>query len=288
MIPGVCQRRIGASSVKIYLSSDMEGTAGVVDWSQCMPGEREYEHYRGLLQDEVNAAIEGALSAGATEFLVNDSHSTMQNLLPDQLHWRASYLSGRHKPMYMMQGLDESFDAVFFISYHGSMGGEPSTLSHTYNPRAIAEVRLNNMVAGESGINALVAQAYGVPVVLITGDATTAAEAAPFCPGLETVVVKESISRFAASSLHPDEACERIHEGARRSLQRLDGLSPPAIELPATLAIRWRNADLAELVSWLPGVERLDATTVRMVGDDPLALFREFVLAVLLTRSIAE
>ncbi len=107
--------------MKVYLSSDMEGTAGVVDWTQCIGPSAEYEHYRRLLQDEVNAAIEGALSAGATEFLVNDSHSTMQNLRPDQLLGRARYLSGKHKPMYMMEGLDDSFDAIFFISYHGSM-----------------------------------------------------------------------------------------------------------------------------------------------------------------------
>jgi D-amino peptidase len=105
--------------MKIFISSDMEGTAGVVDWSQCMPGEREYEYYRRLLQAEVNAAIDGAQLAGATSFLVNDSHSSMQNLLPDQLHGRAAYLSGRHKPLYMMQGLDASFDGCFFVSYHG-------------------------------------------------------------------------------------------------------------------------------------------------------------------------
>jgi D-amino peptidase len=92
--------------VKVFISSDMEGTAGVVDWSQCLPGHSEYEHYRALLQGEVNAAIDGAQRAGADEFLVNDSHSTMQNLRPDTLAGAARYLSGRHKPMYMMQGLD--------------------------------------------------------------------------------------------------------------------------------------------------------------------------------------
>ena len=175
--------------MKVYLSSDMEGTAGVVDWTQCIGPSAEYEHYRRLLQDEVNAAIEGALSAGATEFLVNDSHSTMQNLRPDQLLGRARYLSGKHKPMYMMEGLDDSFDAIFFISYHGSMASEASTLSHTYNPRAIAKVRLNGAEVGESGINALVALGHGVPIVLITGDDTTAEEARVVCPDISAVVV---------------------------------------------------------------------------------------------------
>jgi D-aminopeptidase len=105
--------------VKIYLSSDMEGTAGVVDWTQCIGPGAEYEYYRRLLQDEVNAAIAGAAAAGATSFLVNDSHSSMQNLRPDALLGGARYLSGRHKPMYMMQGLDASFDAVFLSATTG-------------------------------------------------------------------------------------------------------------------------------------------------------------------------
>ena len=170
--------------MKIFVSCDMEGTAGVVDWEQCRPGGHDYEYYRGLLQGEVNAAIEGALAGGATAFLVNDSHGRMANLLPDELAGRARYLSGRHKPMYMMQGLDASFDGVFFVSYHGSMSGSAAALSHTYNPLAVSEVRLNGLIAGESGINALVALGHGVPVLLVTGDTTTAAELEPFCPGV--------------------------------------------------------------------------------------------------------
>jgi D-amino peptidase len=274
--------------MKVFVSTDMEGTAGVVDWAQCLPGEPEYDVYRRLLLAEVNAAIDGALDAGATEFLVNDSHSSMRNLFPDQLHGRASYLSGRHKPMYMMQGLDESFDAAFFVSYHGSMGASEATLSHTYNPSAIAEVRLNGVVAGESGINGLVALAYGVPVVLITGDATTAREAEPFFPEIQAVVVKESHTRFSATSLHPEVACERIRAGAARAVERLGSYPLPAVTLPATLGLRFRNADLAEVATWLGGVRRVDDTSVEITDDDPLRLFRTFVTAVLLTRSVPE
>ena len=244
--------------MKVFISSDMEGTAGVVDWSQCLPGEAEYEHYRRLLQAEVNAAIDGAADAGAREILVNDSHSSMHNLLPEQLHARASYLSGRHKPLYMMQGLDASFDAAFFVSYHGSMGGPRSTLSHTYNPRAIAEVRLNGTPAGEAGINALVAQAYGVPVVLITGDRTTADEARPSCPGIEAVVVKESVSRFAASSLHPEVACERIRPALDVPLTG----STPSGRRRSTYRRRWRCGSATP--TWLrcqPGCAASRAST---------------------------
>jgi D-amino peptidase len=262
----------------------------VVDWSQCRQGQSEYEYYRLLLQEEVNAAIKGAMAGGATGFLVNDSHSTMANLRPDALAGRARYLSGRHKPLYMMQGLDASFDGVFFVSYHGSMSSTPATLSHTYNPAAISVVRLNGVVAGESGINALVALGHGVPVLLITGDETTATELEPFSPGAIGAVVKSSVSRFAADSLHPEEAREVIHDAARRAVEALPAAALPAIELPATLTVRMRIPDLAEMATWISGVESdpADPVTVRITDDDPIRLYRTFVTVVLLTRGIAE
>ncbi|MFF7635025.1 M55 family metallopeptidase [Kitasatospora sp. NPDC008050] len=274
--------------MRIFISSDMEGTAGVVDWEQCRPSGADYGYYRELLQGEVNAAIDGAIAGGAREFLVNDSHGAMANLRPDALAGRARYLSGRHKPLYMMQGLDASYDAVFLVSYHGSMAGESSTLSHTYNPRAIAEVRLNGVPAGESGINALVALGYGVPVVLITGDEVTAREIRPFCPGARAAVVKSSVSRFAAESLHPEEARELIRTAAREAVAGLPGPAAPAITLPATLTIRFRNADLAEQATWISGTERLDELTVTLTDEDPLRLYRAFVAVVVLTRGLAE
>jgi D-amino peptidase len=275
------------ADMKVFISSDMEGTAGVVDWGQCLLGEPEYDYYRGLLQAEVNAAIEGALAAGADEFLVNDSHSKMQNLRPDALAGSARYLSGRHKPLYMMQGLDASFAAVFFVSYHGSMSTS-SPLSHTYNPRAIAEVRLNGTVVGESGINALVALGHDVPVVLVTGDNVTAAEAVLICPGIRTAVVKSAVSRFAADSMHPHAARDLIRAEAEAAVHGIGDARLPQIELPATLAVTFRNADLAELATWLTGVRRTGPTTVSISDDDPIRLFRSFINTVLLTRDIAE
>src|ERR1022692_813193 len=150
--------------MKIFLSSDMEGTAGVVDWEQCVGDGPQAAAGRRLLLDEVNAAIEGAIDGGACEIVVNDSHSTMRNLPPDAIAGQASYISGSHKPLYMMQGLDASFDAVLFVSYHGSVGASAG-LSHTYNPRAVVEARINDVVTGEAGINALVAAHHGVSCV---------------------------------------------------------------------------------------------------------------------------
>jgi D-amino peptidase len=274
--------------VKVFLSTDMEGTAGVVDWGQVRGPAQEYEYYRAQLQAEVNAAIDGAVAAGATEFLVNDSHSTMQNLRPDELHGRASYLSGRHKPMYMMEGLDDSYDAAFFISYHGSAGSTGSVLHHTYNPRAIAEVRLNGTIAGEAGVNALVALAYGVPVVLISGDRVTIDEAQPFCPDIESVVVKESVSHNAALSVHPETARKLIRQGAQRAVARLTDFQRPSITLPAELTVRFHSRAFADLSCALRGVERHDEKVVAIRNDDPLELFRTFIAAVFLGRGVSE
>jgi len=274
--------------VKIFISSDMEGTAGVVDWDQCMSTGLQYPYYTDLLTAEINAAIEGAMQAGATEFLVNDAHSKMANLKPDALAGRASYLSGRYKPMYMMQGLDRSFDAIFLVSYHGSMGSEGSTLSHTYFPLAFAEVTINGIVAGEAGINALVASAYGVPIVLVTGDETTAEETRRFCPAIKAAVVKKSITRFAAESLHPSVAQDLIREQAGLALDELSTAGAPEIERPVTLAISFRTSDYCELASRVAGVDRTGPLAATIVGEDPLEIYQRFITVVLLCRGLVE
>jgi D-amino peptidase len=274
--------------VKVFLSSDIEGTAGIVDWQQVVGPGTEYELGRRLLLNEVNAAIDGALDGGAKAVVVNDSHWTMQNLPPGELHGRSQYISGKHKPLYMMEGLDGSFDAVFLVSYHGSIGSEIAVLSHTYNPQAVYEVLLNGVPVGESALNALVALHHGVPVALVTGDRQTAVETERFMPGIEAVVVKESIGRFAARSLHPDVACELIREGARRAIERVPTLQPPAIELPARLDITLKTADLAEQAAWIRGIERTATRQVTIEDDEPLRLYRTFVTMVALTRALAE
>jgi D-amino peptidase len=270
--------------VKVFISFDMEGVAGIVDWSQCRPPGTPYEEGRRLLLGEVNAAIDGAMAAGATAISCNDSHGTMNNLDPAALHGRATYVSGRHKPMYMMQGLDSSADVVFMVGYHGSISGESSVLSHTYNPSVVSHVELNGVRVGESGINALVALAYGVPVGLISGDRQTAAEADPFLPDAERVVVKESFSRLGASNLHPETARAAIADGARRAVERAAGLQPPAVALPATLEVHMQTADMAEVASWVRGAERTGLRTVNITGDEPLAMFRSFVAVTYITR----
>jgi D-amino peptidase len=275
--------------VKVFISCDMEGVAGVVDWAQCRGPGPEYEIGRHLLLEEVNAAIEGAVAAGATEVLVNDSHGLMANLAPSDLAAEAGYLSGRHKPFYMMEGLDPSYKAVLMVGYHGSMGSA-GILSHSYNPTAVAEVKVGGTVSGEAGINALVAAAHRVPVALITGDQVTAAEATPFLPGVEAAVVKHSVTRFSARSLHPAAARRSIREAAERAVARVSAgsLGPPPAPSPARLDVTWLTADMADMATWVRGVERVTERETAMVDEDPLRLFRTFVTCIYLTRSLVE
>jgi D-amino peptidase len=272
--------------MKVFVSSDMEGTAGIVDWQQCVGDGPEAAAGRLLLLAEVNAAIEGAVAGGATEIVVNDAHSTMRNLPPDALAGGASYISGSHKPLYMMQGLDGSFDAVLFVSYHGSVGA-PAGLSHTYSPRMVSEARLGGVVTGEAGINALVAAHYRVPVVLVTGDDCACAETAVLIPGIHTAVVKEHVSRLAAHSLHPDRARALIREAAQRAVEGASEARPPPVG-SAPLELSVRTTDIAEAAAWVRGVVRTGPRDLRIDGDDPLAVYRSFCAAVMLTRSVAE
>jgi D-amino peptidase len=273
--------------VKVFLSCDMEGVAGIVDWAQCRPDSGSaYAMGCRLMLDEVNAAIDGALTGGATTVVVNDSHAAMANLDPAALHGRARYVSGRHKPAYMMQGLDGTADAVFFVGYHGSISGQPSVLSHTYNPEVISGVRLNGHDVGESGVNALVAHAHRVPIALLTGDAVTIAEAQPFAPDCVCVETKESVTRFAASSLHPEESCSRIEKAAREAVGKVTAreIASPSISFPAQLDVELQTADMAEVATWVKGVERLGTRAVRIAGEDGAAMYRSFVALTYITR----
>ncbi len=272
--------------MKVFLSSDMEGTAGVVDWEQCVGQGPEAVAGRKLLLAEVNAAIKGAIAGGADEIVVNDSHSTMRNLPPGELAGGASYISGSHKPLYMMQGLDDSFAAVLFVSYHGSIGA-PAGLSHTYNPRAVMEARLDGVVTGEAGINALVAAHYGVPVVLVTGDTSACEETSALIPGVHSAVVKESVSRLAAHSLHPDKACALIAAKAEAAVAGAAAAAPPPFAA-SVLEVSVRTTDIAEAASWVRGVERTGDRELRFTGATPLEVYRSFCAAILLTRSVAE
>lgn len=273
--------------MKVWISFDMEGVAGIVDWDQCRPGSgASYTMGCELLQDEVNAAITGAIAGGATEIVLNDSHSSMANLDPRRIAGNAKYLSGRHKPRYMMQGLDETFDAIFFLGYHGSISGRPSTLSHTYNPEVFSRAVLNGTEVGESGINALVADHFNVPIAFLSGDAVVQEETRPFAPDAVTVTTKESITRFSALNLHPAQSCDLIRTGSQRAMEAVAAgkMAGPGIHKPATLELEFQTGDMADVATWAKGTERSGERRVKIAGDNLLAMFDAFVAVNYITR----
>jgi D-amino peptidase len=270
--------------MKLYISFDLEGISGIVDWEQCTGSSFEYLQGIELTLAEINAAIDGAVQGGVTEIVVNDAHSKMRNLNPAGLHHRASYITGAHKPHYMMEGLDSSFDLIFFLGYHGAISGEPSTLSHTYNPSIFTEISLNGVEVGESGINALVALGYGVPITLISGDLPTKIQAERLIPDIKAVVVKESITRFAALNLHPERAREMLFEASQQTVRSLSNHALPRIDLPATLTMTFLTSDMAEVATWVRGVDRTGLREVQITSDDPIHLYENFVAVSYITR----
>jgi D-amino peptidase len=274
--------------MKLFLSTDFEGTSGIVAWEQIIEGSTEYEQGRRLLTNEVNAVISGALESGVTEFVVNDSHHFMRNLHPQDLLGRATLITGKHKPLYMMEGLDASFDGVCFVSYHGSIGAEHAVLSHTYNPGAIWEVRMNGEVVGESAINALVAAHYGVPIIFVSGDEVTVREAQSIAPSAEKVIVKQSLGRFAAAHIHPTVACELLRKGAARAVSNVKNMHPPVFKRPVSLEVTFLVADMAEMALWVRGVEPVGPRTIVISSENLLDLYRMFVTVVTLTRALVD
>ena len=274
--------------MKLFLSTDFEGVSGIVAWEQIIEGNAEYEQGRLLLTNEVNAVITGALEGGAEEFVVNDSHHYMRNLHPQELSGKATLITGKHKPMYMMEGLDSSFDGVCFVGYHGSIGAEQAILSHTYNPGAIWEVRLNGAIVGESAINALVAAYYNVPIIFISGDKVTIDEAQTIAPDAEKIIVKESLGRFAAAHVHPSVACEMLQMGASRAVRNLQEMRSPVFTKPVSLEVTFLVADMAEMAVWIRGVERVGSRSIRIQSENLLELYRMFVTVVTLTRSLVD
>ncbi len=262
--------------MKIYISADMEGTGGVVHSNQTEPEHAEYPAARKLMIGEVNAAIEGALAAGAQEILVNDSHDGMRNLLPDDVNPAAILLSGAPKPHSMMTAIDASFDAVFFTGYHARAGSSFANLDHTWDgPRVVQGVWLNGVEVGEVGLNAALAGYFGVPVVLFTGDQTACAQAKELLgDDLETVVVKEAVGRVAAKNLHPTKARALIRAAAERALKTKRAAF--IVKPPVTLRIALARSSQAEQCVLMPDVKRIAPRSVEFTHDDYAVVYNAF------------
>src|SRR5579863_5515956 len=265
--------------MNLYISSDMEGVAGVCAWQQvdARPPNPEYEIYRRYYTQEVASAIEGARAGGAAGVLVNDSHGPMRNLLLDELPAGVRVIFGNRKPFSMVQEADGGFGGAFFIGYHGAAGDADAVLCHTYTPSVIYEAQLNGVRCSEATINAALLGSYGVPLLLVSGDRTTVEGVQAQMPWVRGVIVKDSIGSFAANSMLPAAAQRAIRAAAEEAVRTARTARLYRFDAPITLDVQLVTAAQAHLVATIPHFERTGSRSVRFTHDDTPTIFKAFV-----------
>jgi D-amino peptidase len=274
--------------MKILISADMEGATGVTCPDDVRPGTEQWQRCRRMFNSDVNAAVAGFCAGGAGQVLVNEAHATMRNLLLEELDERAVLLTGRHKELSMLEGIDDGdVDGVAFVGYHAGAGNE-GVLAHTFLANSITGVWVNGEQASEGRLNALVAAERGVPVVLVTGDDRACAEASDYSPDAEQVVVKQCVSRYAARCSPPARTAAAIRAAAQRAAglagrRSGGGLSEyqVRIEVDAT--------QLAQAAALVPGVRRTGDRCVSYATPAAREMIRCFkVICTMITAALED
>lgn len=265
--------------LKVFISVDMEGIAGVVTADQLSPSGFEYERFRGFMTAEVLAAIDGARAAGATSFVVTDAHGNGENLLIERLPDDVTVIRSWPRPLGMMQGIDSSFAAAVFIGYHASTTSTAGVRAHTLSSATLTSVGLNGTPVPEAGINAAIAGHYGVPVVAISGDNVAVEEAQALIGKMEGAVVKQAISFHAAATMTPAAAQALIREKVNAGVERRQEPKPYVVRKPIRLDVSFKNYRPGEILSYLSIVERTGSHSIRFTGRDIIEVskFLEFI-----------
>jgi D-amino peptidase len=252
---------------RIYISVDMEGIAGAVAGDQISATGSEYQAYRKIMVGELLAAIAGAREAGATEFVVSDSHGGMNNLPIDDLPEDVKLIRGTPRPHGMMEGIDQGkYDGAMFIGYHSSASNTRGVRAHTISSARLSEVKLNGVPASEGYLNAALAGQFGVPILLVTGDDAVVEELAVL--KAEGVAVKRAIGFHAAESSTPAAARNQIREASRRAVSRIGTYRPFKLDRSPTVEVTFHFYRPAEILSWLPTFERSGPRSVRFKSQD--------------------
>ncbi len=255
--------------LKIYISADMEGITGVVTGEQLGPTGFEYARFREFMTQEVNAAIEGAMAAGATEIVISDSHGNGQNLLIEKLA-PSNVLVVRSwpRPLGMMQGIDESFAGVIFIGYHTGTTNLDGVRAHTLSSARLTDVRLKGVSVSEAGLNAAIAGHFNVPVIMVSGDDAVVKETTALLGNIEGAVVKWASGFHSAMTMTPQMSTVLIREKAQRAVKRIGEFKPYKLAAPIELDVRFKNYRPAEVLSYLSIIQRPDSHSIRFVGKD--------------------
>ncbi|MFD7986169.1 M55 family metallopeptidase [Kitasatospora indigofera] len=273
--------------MRIMISADMEGATGVTWPDDVEPGTAAWERMRRFLTGDVNACVSGLFAGGATEVLVNEAHCTQRNVLIEELDDRATLLTGRHKPLGMMHGVQDA-DGVVMLGYHTG-AGEEGVLAHTYLGMGLVGFRIDGEDADEGRMNALVAAEHGVPVLLVTGDDLTCAAAARWAPGARTAAVKQAVSRYAAVCLPPARSAALIEAEARAAAAALGAEGRPAAA-PAQhhYEVTFHATHQAAAVEAVPTVERTGPRTIAYTAPTATDGARTFKVCTTVAASSAE
>lgn len=264
--------------MKIFISVDMEGICGVTHPAQCRPSHPDYPRFRRLMTGEVNAAIEGVLAASSAEFVVNDSHFTMTNILIEELHPSAALVSGSNKLLCQVEGLDSSFDGVFLVGYHQGDGQGDGIIGHTVMSSAIRSVRVNGELVDEARLNSLVAGDFGVPVALLTGDDCVCAAALEWAPEIEVAEVKRATDRLSGQHLSVSSARDTVRQRAAAAAEKLASgdLAHATCERPVRIDVEFRSTSAAHMCTLFPGVERTGPCEITLQHETAVGAYQLF------------
>lgn len=260
--------------MKIYISADMEGVVGVVTGEQLGPQGFEYSRFREFMTAEVNAAIEAAYEAGATEIVVSDSHGNGQNLLIEKLPKNILLVRAWPRPLMMMQGIDETFAGAIFIGYHSGTTNPQGVRAHTISSARLTDIRLKGASMSEAGINAAIAGHFNVPVIMISGDDAAVKETTELLGDIEGAVVKWSSGFHSAKTMMPEAAYLLIREKVKKAIGRIADFKPYKLATPIELDVTFKNYRPSEVLSYLPIVERTDSHSIRFVGKNMMEVSR--------------
>ncbi|UCH93259.1 MAG: M55 family metallopeptidase [Candidatus Aminicenantes bacterium] len=260
--------------LKVFISVDMEGIWGVVHYEQTYSDSSGYSEARKWMAEDVNAVVEGLLEAGAVEIVVNDSHGGMRNIIADLLHPKASLISGTPKPLAMMAGIDNSFDACIFIGYHAKAGTASAILDHTISGGSVRAIKINGIEMPELGLNGAIAGYFNVPVIMISGDDQTCKQAKSILGNeIVTVAVKEGLGRYAAKLLPAGEARRRLQESAKQALLKRNKIPPFKLKPPFNIELEFLKSSQVEMPLLVPQVKRISPRAVAFSSNDFLEGF---------------
>lgn len=267
--------------MKIYISADMEGVVGVVTGDQLGPQGFEYQRFREFMTQEVNAAIEAAFEAGATEIVVSDSHGNGENLLIEKLPKNILLVRAWPRPLMMMQGIDETFAGAIFIGYHTGTTNSQGVRAHTISSARLADVQLQGVSVSEAGLNAAIAGHFNVPVIMVSGDDALVKETTALLGDVEGATVKWASGFHSARTLMPEASYQLIREKVKKAIGRIGDFKPYKLKAPIKLDVRFKNYRPSELLSYLSIVERTDAHSIRFTGKDMIEVskFLEFIVS---------